>query len=320
MSKRNDPHSVGNIIPENYRSILDYSLPTTEGGWPVPSFRINCSLDKAIRDEKGYVVAAGECDGSGRCCIVAMMRNPEVRWADHGTTGKCTVCGACFVHGTVWMHEPSGEYIHVGHTCESKYSMLAERGEYDAAYESFRQRTAAYRLAQERAEEMSAFLAQHPGLAEDLKVEHPIIRDIEASFRQWRSLSDKQIALVRKLANEVRNPPPPERHVPAPTGRISVRGKMVSCKLIDGDYGQSFKMTVKVETPNGTWLAWGTCPESIIADARDKFPGNVKGGLRGAEVEFTATLKRGNEQHFAILSRPTHGKVLTYAETPTVAA
>ena len=328
QTKRNDLHRVGAIIPTDYTYVLTYNKQTMVDGDTVPAFGINCQLDRrSYGGPPAYeLLSAGEHDADGRCCVVGLMNIARVLFAEHGGTGKCTICGAAFVYGDVWRHNPTGEHIHVGHTCAEKYNMLAERGSFDARRESFVRRTAAHRLAEKNREERALFLIQHPGLAEALLVAHPIVKDIHDRFIQYRALSDKQIALVRRIADQVNNPVPKveEKNVPAPIGRTTVIGKIVSLKLHDGDFGPSMKMTVKVTTDAGTWLAWGTCPESILEEGR-KFiaaacvyatEATAAIALRGAEVQFDAALKPGREAHFALLSRPTKAKVLAFAPPP----
>nr|NIO76640.1 hypothetical protein [Armatimonadota bacterium] len=152
-------------------------------------------------------------------------------------------------------------------------------------------------------------LADHPGLAEALETDHHIVRDIAYRFRRFCELSPKQIALVMKLHNEAMNPEPEEKHVPAPEGRKTFRGIVVSQKVHDNGYGSQVKITVKVETPEGSWLAWGTCP-ALILDSR---PLGIY-DLRGSEVEIRATLSRSDrDEHFAFMKRP-QGNLLKMAE------
>lgn len=102
--------------------------------------------------------------------------------------------------------------------------------------------------------------------------------------------------------------------VPAPTGRVTFAGTIVSAKEQAGEYGTSIKITIKVVTAGGgVWLAWGTCPAAIVDAARAYQPKTERGiaidtdlfaKLRGAEVEITGTLKEGREAHFALMSRP----------------
>ncbi len=61
------------------------------------------------------------------------------------------------------------------------------------------------------------------------------------------------------------------------------------------------KGTIKVHTDAGVWLAWGTLPAALL-DAQPSV---------GDVVEFTATLKRGRDAHFALYSRPTGGEIVS---------
>ncbi len=316
MSKRTDPHRVGAIVPEHYRIVHSYSLATSVDGCPVPSYGVNCVLDRRILDAKGQIIAEGEHNADGRCCVIGFRTIARATFAAHGDTGKCSICGAAFSHGDIWQHEPTGDLIHVGHTCADKYEMLAERGDFDARYESHKARTAAIRIGESNARERAEFLDAHPGLAALLETDHEIVKDIARKFQAYRSISDAQIALVTKIAKEASEPKAEETHVPAPEGRITFRGVIVSTKAQDGFSRDSveYKMTIKVSTPAGTWLAWGTVPQGLFDEAQAKLDGGAKGylhALRGCEVELTATLKRGRDAHFALAKCPKKAKIIT---------
>lgn len=222
---------------------------------------------------------------------------------------SCDYCGTGIMN-VFWIRSADAKEFKVGCDCVHKTGDAGlvkavrdeERRQARAKSTAKRDEQAAKRAAETRRkndEERAAFLAKHEGLADDLKVEHRIIADIAARFAEYRTLSDKQVALVRKLAAEVRNPAPAEVNVPAPEGRVVVRGKVVSTKLVEGDWGTTWKMTVKVETPDGAWLCWGSVPTGISVD-----------GLRGQEIEFTATLSRGRDAHFALFKRPAKASVV----------
>ena len=103
-----------------------------------------------------------------------------------------------------------------------------------------------------------------------------------------------------------------ETHVPAPTGKQTVRGTIVSTKAKDGDYGTTYRMTVKVETGEGVYLVNGTIPAAIFDACEDALT-NVDGwlvALRGCDVEFNATLERSDSEHFAFAKRPTKATIL----------
>lgn len=264
--KRTDCHRPGAIIPADYEFVFSYSLATTQNGWPIPAMGINCEIERRTTDADG-TTHNGQHSPDGRCCVIGLRAVAKATFAATGGTGKCSVCGANYVYGDVWRHK-GGEHIHIGHDCADKYALLADRSEWELANGRARQAAAVALLKSQRAEERADFLAAHPGLAEDLEVDHPIVQDIAARFRTTASLSDKQVALVRKLADQIRNPPPPETYVNAPTGKVTFRGTVVSVKDQETQYGDTTRITVKVTTDAGVWLAWGTCPAKMIDEAR----------------------------------------------------
>lgn len=282
MSKRTDPHRPSAIVPAEYRYVLSYILPTPNfPGWRVED--------------------------------VAHLRGQGKKFSELGGLGKCTVCGANYVYGDVWLHVPTQEHVHVGHDCADKYDMLASRSAFELEKSRRDKARAAAIAADDTRARKAAFLAANPGLAEAFEVNHRIISDIAAQFNR-KDLSSKQVALVLKIAAEERAPKVEEAHIPAPIGKCEVQGTVVSAKYHEGAYAETLKMVVKVETPNGSWLAWGTIPTTLVAalDAiRDPHGPNcgIK-DLKGKVVKFTATLKPGREPHFAFFSRPTKATIV----------
>lgn len=217
----------------------------------------------------------------------------------HGGIFSCDICGAHYTYGTLFMHDATGEIISVGHDCADKLHLLRDC---EAAERLMRQAKAAGLRAIETLERymgLVAFVRANRALMADLAVDHPIIQDIRAKLvstgARW-GLSEKQRALILKLATESRQPP--EKHVPVPVceGRMLVEGTVASVKVVDSFYGQQCKITVKVETPDGSWLVYGTAPAALL-DERD---------LRGKRVSFMARVERGGrDPHFGFFSRPT---------------
>jgi len=148
-----------------------------------------------------------------------------------------------------------------------------------------------------------AFVSSNPGIEEALSEEHHILKDLANKLGRYGSLSPAQVALAHKIAREVKEKrrQPPEKLVPAPIadGRQTVRGRVVSSKCYESDFGISIRITVKIETPDGSWLAWGSKP-------------NVAGSAIevGDVVQFDARLKSGREPHFALFSRPTKAVIV----------
>lgn len=283
MTKRTDIHRPSAIIPAEYAYVTSYHLATQVDGWPMPPYNID---------------------------FVIELRSSNT-FAHTGGLGQCSICGARFVYGDVWKHEPTNEHIHIGWECAEKYEMLADRSSFEL--EMGRRKVAAARECQRdmNARRRARFLAEHEGLEAALAVEHPTITDIASRFRTYCELSDKQVALVMKIANEKNAPKPVETHVPAPIGRHTFRGVVVSAKTHESAYGVEYKMTVKVTADGGTWLAWSTIPSSMLETSRYSDGGELT-RLRGAEVEVTATLSAGKDPHFAFAKRPI-GKVLRSA-------
>lgn len=299
---RTDPHRPGSIVPAEYTYVMSYALPTMAGGiFPIPGFRFDCVLDKTYTDSKTKKIVMGEHDGSGRCCARA-HRQSGAKYAELGGIANCTICGARYGMGDIWLHVPSGEHIHLGHTCADKYEMLADRSHVELEMGRRKAAAAVQVKKAQNEEEREAFLAKHEGLAEDLATGHRIVREIAERFAKFRSLSEKQIALVRKLADEARNPKPEEKHVPAPTGRVVIEGLVVSIKSYEGGYGWTTKMVVKVTATDGTWLVSCTVPSGLGSEAAD--------GLKGCTVNFSATLKPGRDNWFAFGSRPTKASIV----------
>jgi hypothetical protein len=277
-AERMDPHRPSAIVPAEYRYVLSYALASTYNGWPVRPINVDRIME---------------------------MRRDGVKFAAHGGLGKCTVCGAAYIHGDVWLHEPTGENIHIGHDCALKYQLMADRSALEL--ELGRRRAAAARqlTAKINAERRHAFFMTHPGLEADLEIDHHIVRDIKARFHQYFTLSDKQIALVRKIAEETRNPRPAEKHIPAPTGKVQFEGEIVGAKVIETGFGSAVKITVKVETSAGSWLAYGTCPAAILDSVQPGQNGRCY-EIKGRRASLKATLKRSDrDAHFCFMKRPT---------------
>lgn len=305
-TKRTDPHRPGALIPAHYEHVLYYSLRTTEDGWPVPSSGFDCHTE-GMREEKGADGTVKFIPGKHRrddCCV---MRLREVAaFAQHGGPGSCTACGAQYKHGAVWKHTLSGEHIHLGYDCERNYSLLADRSAHELKLGRLRKAAAVQCERARRSDERSTFLAANPGLEEALKTDHHIVRNIAERFTasKFCALSDKQVALVMKLAHEAAQPKVEEKHVSAPTGRVDFIGEVVSVKTQDSDYGVQLKMVVKVQTEAGSWLAWMTAPNGLIDDVRAATDDHDWKHLRGCTVDVRATLSAGKDPHFVFGKRP----------------
>jgi hypothetical protein len=279
---RTDIHRKSEIKPENYEYILSYSLATTFDGWEVPSQNINC--------EKKH-------SEDGTCCIVALRNIAKVNFALHGSTGKCTVCGTRYIYGEIWKHIETGEHIHVGHICAGKYGMVSEIA--NSKYKKLKG-LKAYEIEKIRKNiEKEEILSKHQGLKEAFECDHYIVQDIKSRFDRYCNISAKQIDLVFKLFNESKNKAE-EKHVKAPQGRVEFEGVVLCTKTSHTNFGLNTRMTIKVETEEGVWLANGTVPGNLLGQ-----------GLKGKVVRLKATLSRTRDEHFAFFKRPAGAKIIS---------
>lgn len=111
---------------------------------------------------------------------------------------------------------------------------------------------------------------------------------------------------------------------PAPSGRVAVTGEIVSAKMVEGDYGTSYKVLVKADEGFKVWVSlpkaqadeafyeyqethpesytWGPACWFLGADGTDEQ------GVKGRRITFTATLEPSKDDvAFAFGSRPTKG-------------
>ena len=299
VMSRTDPHRPGAIIPADYEPWQCYSLPTSCGGWPLPSIGLDCVHDRAARDPKTLATitpGAHDPEGRGRCCVSEIRRvAAEQGVTIYGNAGKCGSCGAHFVYGEVWRHTPTGDFVHLGHDCADKYNLMMDRSQWLKENNKLREAAAVHIARNAKATRRQKFLDAHVGLEQALATDHRIIRDISDRLTQWGTLSDAQIALVMRLHAESLAPKVEETHVPAPTGRVEFEGEIISIKATDGHYGPGYRMTVKVQAEGGTWLANGTCPVGLGPTSE----------LRGKRVNVIATLTpSGDKEHFVFMKRP----------------
>jgi hypothetical protein len=203
----------------------------------------------------------------------------------------------------VYLHEPTNQFVSIGHICadttiglDSKASVARKRAEKAQAEGNERRK---------RLEAAQAFithyeLTEHPiSLAEALETDHYIVRDIKSKLLKWGSVSEKQVALVFKIAADAAKPKPEEpTWVQAPEGKRFVTGTVLTVKGQESDFGWVVKMLVLCDAEGGSFKLWVTCPSSLHAE-------------RGDRVRFSCTIERSrDDESFAFGKRPTKAEVL----------
>lgn len=273
-TQRTDPHRPGAIIPAHYDHWNSYSL----AHGLVPAIGVDCSMPYPTYDAEGRVTGYvhPKCPDSGRCCVASTHRHAHRDGrAVFGGIGKCGVCGAHYVYGSMFRHELTGAIVHMGHDCADKYEAMYDLSAWQLAHDRA-ERAVAKAVAREANDKARAtFLAKHPGLEDALALGNAssdskgarILADLAAKFITYRTMSDKQVAFAFKLADEIKNPAPAapaEIKIAAPTGKgVEFEGEIVSAKIVESQWGSNWKLTIKVTTDAGVWLAWGTMPSSF---------------------------------------------------------
>lgn len=231
--------------------------------------------------------------------INALVREQGWHWSNHEHGGTCGICGATARFVGVFVHQPTGSVIYVGHECAAHVEMGNED-----AFSALKKKIHA---EQERYRGMlkARKLVHDYGIPELEcgQYSHRILADMWGKLVQYGSLSDKQIEFAKRLIAEAKNQtkerePEPQPTEKAPEGRVLVTGVILGFKRVESAvYGDVIKMLVRSDV--GGWKVFGTRPKSLIA------------AMRGAHVRFTATLKQSpQDEYFAFASRPSGAQVL----------
>jgi len=313
-SKRTDIHRPSALIPSDYVEVIFFEGKSASDS-PFTPRDPNIQVALAMYLEHGAKI--------------------------HGGMFTCDVCGAHYIRGSLFKHVATGEIISMGHNCADKLEFLRDS---NGAESLQRRQKEANLRAIERHENwlnLAAWARLNREYLPALKCKHRIVQDIRAKIVRFGSATEKQLDLVRKLHADSLQPA--ELHVPIPvTGkRTLIEGLVVGTKWQDSDFGGALKIIVKVETPDGSWLVFGTAPSSLIGDVdqiafdaweafwkahrapldgetpeayRDRLDALViperTGTLKGKRVSFTAKIEAGREPHFGFFSRPTKAKLL----------
>lgn len=280
--KRTDPHRPGAIIPADYDYFMSFSGASSDNSWPIPPINVDA--------------------------VIELKRTRKFANI-HSSIFQCDVCGAHYVHGDVWEHRPSGEFITIGHECAAKYSLFADYSDWNKVRGSWINKEIRKQKRFQAHVQMRETLRDNPGLGAALKVDNEITQDIRSRFIQYGTLSSKQIELLRTLKKRA-DERAQEIMIEAPEGRFEVTGTVLSTRVEQSPYGETCKMLVKVDTAAGSWKTWGTVPKSLWYE-RHPNGSETFVDLKGRRIKFTATVKRSDrDSSFSFFSRPSKGSLL----------
>lgn len=146
-----------------------------------------------------------------------------------------------------------------------------------------------------------------------------------------RPFTERQVAALQRVAERRTEQAVEAAAHPAPEGRTVVTGEITSTKVVEGDYGTSYKILVKDDQGFKVWVS---LPKAQADEAFDSFraeyiaagfndytfgptvwfegtAGDQQSqwkGIKGRRITFTATLTPSkDDKAFAFGSRPTKG-------------
>lgn len=287
---RNDIHSPKNIVPEDYRYIA--SFHNGEG--------------------KGFVIPIN------MDFVMELRRDRKRDFANiHGGNCDCDICGRAYNQGEIWEHVPTKQLITLGHMCAMKYDLCANDQEY--AHQKAASILAAKKKRKNeiRAENIEEILSENPGLKEALELDHTVIRDINFRFSMYGAISEKQIEVVLKIANQIANREKNRLElidIPAP-GRQTIIGKIVSTKWKQYQFGYNratevLQGLIIVSSPKGKWKTWGTISNKFknLLGEYDSFEKEMLNKI----VQFDAVVSVAeNDPKMSFFSRPTKVKIIS---------
>lgn len=269
------------------------------------------SYDSIVRDN--LPMAFEETPDSN--ARTALMDYYDIRGlSDDESKMRCGVCGHVLRYGGVLVDLELRDGVMVGFDCLETYERVTE-GLVDAR---FKARNAAARAFGDK--NYAKCCAENEGLDEAFEIakDNHIVSDIYQKLRKYGSISEKQIALVHKIAQgtidyqarmEER-----ERIAAAapdaPSGKQTVSGTVVSLKSQETYFGgvRQVQLKMLVVADEG-WKVWSTVPASLTDIPIKDETGYVMGSRSinpGEHITFSVTLEPSpDDKKFTFGKRPT---------------
>jgi hypothetical protein len=307
---RTDIHRRGAFQPDQYRFFGWYWLRWSVSGRTVPG---RSSVERADARVQAYLASEEAQD------FKAMV---------YGDFGRCGVCGARFACGEIWQHTERMDLVHIGCDCCEKYEMVSGT-DWNAVKDERERHIKGLKTAIKNAAARERIAAEHPDYVE--AIEFFVAQKLDTPFGFIRSMCDswknspakvtpnmikativaasrERERLARKAKIDAERAA--EVKCAAPTGRVTVRGVVVSIKDHESEWGVTRKMTVKVTTDAGVYLVWTTVPTNLFSSYDHAKNETTDGVARGDEVEFDAKLEHGKDPFFAFGKRPTKASII----------
>ena len=216
---------------------------------------------------------------------------------------KCVHCGNGRVRWiTAVLHIPTKDVVVFGCDCTERLG-FANRQDWKLA--QLKAKAEAGHARMKVWKQRTAFLEANPEVATYFEaVKQPVhagntfVQDVLSKLNQFGSISVNQVnAIKMSLARDIERAAAREAEAtevkgPAPVGRQTVTGKVLTVKVVEGFYGLQVKTLLKLENNSKVWL---TLPAAAQGKAE-----------RNDTVTITATFEPKTEDPtFAFGKRPT---------------
>jgi hypothetical protein len=124
-----------------------------------------------------------------------------------------------------------------------------------------------------------------------------------------KPFTDNMVAAVRRSMERRQHQAAESAAHPAPAGRVAVTGTIASTKVVDGEYGTTFKILVKDDRGFKVWVSLPRAQYDEVTVGLDWDPEYTWfSALKGKRITFTAGLTPSHDDPaFAFGSRPTKG-------------
>jgi hypothetical protein len=186
---------------------------------------------------------------------------------------KCIHCGHNPLRWlTVVKHLPTGDVVVFGADCTARLE-FADKMSFKLA--QLQARDAANKVRIKVWNKREAFLKANPvfdAAIANLNTTNPFVKDVVAKLGLYGSLSERQVtAVLAAIARDAQKATQTaveaaEAKGPAPVGRQTVTGTVLSTKVQESNFGAVKKMLLKLENNSRVWL---TVPSKADADRGD---------------------------------------------------
>lgn len=192
-----------------------------------------------------------------------MLRTFGAEW--RAKIHRCAHCGNSNIRWiTAVRHTPTNDVVVFGSDCTDRLG-FANRVAFKLA--QVQAKAEARKVRFTNYNKRVEFLAANPVIAEILKtIDEPVharnffVKDVLRKLDQYGSLSPRQVAcVISSVARDrqfeaAKAVEAVEVKGDAPNGRVEITGAVLSTKYVEGDYGGSTKMLVKLANNSKVWL------------------------------------------------------------------